>query len=390
MPRILFISPKPYSPWEGASHRTRHTLEAQIALGYEVDLLTPPEGPTPAVSAAVTAVPLPRLPFCRRAPENPTLLRLALDLLALHKALWVAGNTRYALIHGADGGVIVAWAAARLTRLPCIVELRDDPAPGPTRGLAAALYRRLERKALRQADAVIGHDAAAVARLADLGCRSRACVIADIPAATEAVTAPARNLAKARYRTVTDQDLVTCVASYTRFQGLDLFFNALPRLLAELPRTRCVVVGGCPEEIARMREALDRAGIRDAVTFPGRLATGELTALLAVSDALVSPRRAGNAAPIKVLDYLLSGTPIVAVDTPANRAILSPENAVITPATPEALADGLIRLLRTPGLRTELGLKGPETLRRENRTPEAFRAALARCYTYALSRSEAE
>ena len=139
-----------------------------------------------------------------------------------------------------------------------------------------------------------------------------------------------------------------------------------------------------------MREALDRAGIRDAVTFPGRLATGELTALLAVSDALVSPRRAGNAAPIKVLDYLLSGTPIVAVDTPANRAILSPENAVITPATPEALADGLIRLLRTPGLRTELGLKGPETLRRENRTPEAFRAALARCYTYALSRSEAE
>ena len=392
MSRILFISPKPYSPWEGACHRTRHILEAQIALGYDVDLLTPTEGQTPTVADSVTTIPLPCLPFCRRTPTLPSLLRLTLDLLALLKILWLAGNTRYALIHGQGNSGVLAWAAARLLRIPCIVELRNDPAPDPAhrRGLISALYRRLEHKALRQADAVIGHDAATVARLTDLGCHSRACVIADIPAVTEVADAPARNLAKARYRTLTDQDLVTCVASYTRFQGLDLFFNALPRLLATLPHTRCVVVGGGPEEIAQMREALDRAGIHEAVTFPGRLSTSELAALLAISDVLVSSRRAGATAPIKVLDYLLSGTPIVAVDTPANRAILSPENAVITPATPEGLADGLIRLLRSPGLRTELRLKGRETLRRENRTPEAFRAALARCYTYALSRSEAE
>ena len=83
-----------------------------------------------------------------------------------------------------------------------------------------------------------------------------------------------------------------------------------------------------------------------------------------------------------MLDYLRSGTPIVAADTPANRAVLSPDNALITRPTPEAMADGILKLCMSPHVGAELSRRGHDTLIQENRTPEAFRSALRRCYDY--------
>jgi glycosyltransferase involved in cell wall biosynthesis len=250
------------------------------------------------------------------------------------------------------------------------------------RRLGLGIHSFFERPALRWSDAVISNDPALVDQLTRLGRNSRACVILDIPAVSEAVPEPARNLALARYKRFSEQRLVTCVGSYTRFKGLDLFFNAMPHVLASNPNVHFVVVGGSEQEIARVSQALEEAGLDSAVTFPGRIDPGELAALLAVSDVLVSPRRAGCCAPIKVLDYLLSGTPVVAADTPANRAVLTPDNAIITRPTPEALADGILKLCLFPHLADELGRRGRDTLREDNRTPEAFRAALQHCYEY--------
>ena len=384
MSRILFITSKPYFPWEGACHRTRNTLEALCALNYSVDLLTVPLGQS-LQAAGINTLCVPRLPFCGHLPEGPSVRRFALDALLLFKAVFLAGRASYTLIHGIDDCGVIAWLAARLTKTPCVFErhtvLSHERVNGPRR-FCMGLYGFLERRALKKADAVIGNDASVVDLLTRFGRRSRACVIPDIPAITEEATLPALNLAQARFRTSPEQKLVTCVGSFTRFQGLDLFFNAMPRVLAAHPQVRFVVVGGDAHEIQRMRKALSNAHIEDAVSFPGRLQPGELAALLTVSDMLVSPRRAGSTAPIKVLDYLHSGTPVVAVDTPANRTVLSSDNALITLPTPEALADGILKLCTAPHLGEELSRCGQDTLRQENRTPEAFRNALRHCYNY--------
>ena len=387
MPRILFITSKPYYPWEGACHRIRHTLEALIASGHSVDLLTIPVGTPPHVEG-VNILSVPHVPLCRRLPEGPSARRFVLDTLLLFKAVYLATRTPYALIHGSDDGGPVAWIASRLTKTPYIFEHHSGQVRGRVRGLRRlflGFHRLLERQALKHADAVIGNDNAVIGLLAPVNRRSRACVIPDIPAVTGEVSPPARNLAQARYRTQPDQKLVTCVGSFTRFEGLDLFFNALPHVLAAAPLTRFVVVGGDETEISRMRKALAKAGIEHAATFAGRVPPDELAALFAISDVLVSPRRAGTTAPIKVLDYLHSGTPVVAADTPANRAVLSSDNAVLTRPTPQALADGILKVTRSPQISAELGQQGRETLRRENRTPEAFRAALDHCYAYVIA-----
>jgi len=332
---------------------------------------------------------VPRLPFCRLLPEGPSVRRFLLDTLMLCKAVFLAGRDPYTLIHGIDDGGVIAWLAGRLTKTPCVFErhtaLESERVKGPRR-LWLAGYRLVERRALRKSDVVIGNGPSLLSLLSRLGCRSRACVIPDIPAVVDEIPLPSRNLAQARYRTRPQQKLITCVGSFTRFQGLDLFFNAIPHVLQSQPEARFIVVGGDAAEIRRMRGALDKAGIDQSVVFPGRLLPGELAALLAVSDVLVSPRRAGSTAPIKVLDYLYSGTPIVAADTPANRTILSPDNALLTRLSPEALAQGIIKLCNKPQLGAELSRRGIETLRRENRTPDAFRSALAHCYNYVLSK----
>jgi len=387
MSRVLFISSKPYYPWEGACHRTRHTLEALVSLGHDVDLLTVPVGdppPVPGIRIRLT----PRLPFCRQLPEGPSVRRFALDTLMLFKAVYLAGREHYAVIHGVEDCGVIACMAGRLTKTRVVFERHTAISFDRVKGLRrfwSGLYGFLSRRALKRADAAIGNDASIVTLLAAFGRRSRACVIPDIPAVTDEVTPPARNLAQVRYRPAPTQKLVTCVGSYTRFQGLDLFINAIPYVLNAQPNTRFAVVGGAPSEIARLRSALSKAGIDHAVTFPGRITSSELAALLAVSDVLVSPRRAGKTAPIKVLDYLYSGTPVVAADTPANRTLLSPENAVIVGLKPEAMARGILMLCNDRKRGAELARRGRETIRRENRTPEDFRAALRRCYDYVLS-----
>lgn len=387
MPRILFITSKSFSPWVGSSHRLRHDLGALVALGYTVDLLTAPSAGLPP-SEGINLLSVPRMPLCRRMPDGPCFRRLLLDALLLFKAVFLASRTSYELIHGIDDGGVVAWVASRLTKNRCVFERQSDSVQNGARGLRRfwqACHSLAERMALKRADAVIGNDATIVSLLARLNRRSRACVIPDIPAVTEEVTQPSRNLARARYLTGPETRIVTCVGSYTRFQGLDLLFNAMPYVLDAIPQTRFVVVGGDEHAIRRMRHALEKAGIEQAVVFPGRIQPDELAALLSVSDLLVSPRRAGTAAPIKVLDYLHSGTPVVAADTPANRAILSADNAVITRPSPDALAGGILKILRDPALGTSLARHGRETLRHENRTPEAFRSALRCCYDYVLS-----
>lgn len=387
MSRILFVTSRAYFPWVGACHRSRNALEALAASGYEVDLLTVPLGQQPHLNG-VRLVQIPRLPLCGRIPDGPSLRRFALDALMLFKAVFLAGRNDYALIHGVDDCGVVAWIAGTLTQTPCVFECHTAFDAGRVQGprrLWVGIARFFERMALKRSDAVIGNTPDVIALLARFGRRSRACVIPDIPALPDDVTAPARNLAQARFRSSPDQRLVTCVGADTRLRGLDLFFNAMPHVLAAEPGVRFVVVGGDDREIQRMRKALARAGIEHAVAFTGRVRPGELAALLSISDVLVSPRRAGAAPPVKVLDYLRSGRPIAAIDTPPNRAVLTSENALLTRPEPKALADGILSLCRDPQLGRALARRGQETLERENRTPEAFRDALRTCYDYVMA-----
>jgi glycosyltransferase involved in cell wall biosynthesis len=61
---------------------------------------------------------------------------------------------------------------------------------------------------------------------------------------------------------------------------------------------------------------------------------------------LVSPRIAGDNAPLKIFDYIGAERPIVATDITAHRAVLQDDKAILVEATPDALAQAILRVLQ--------------------------------------------
>ena len=80
-----------------------------------------------------------------------------------------------------------------------------------------------------------------------------------------------------------------------------------------------------------------------------------MPAYLAMADVLVSPRAFGGNLPLKIFDYLAAGRPIVATDISTHRAVLTPHTAVLVQPNADALADGIVSILRCPSRGRELG-----------------------------------
>jgi glycosyltransferase involved in cell wall biosynthesis len=366
-------------------------LEALVTLGYAVDLVTIPSEHSYAMEG-VTVYEVPRLPFCKRLPDGPSIRRYVLDFLMLCRAVFQTGHVHYELIHGIDDCGVIAWFTGALAKRPYIYEIQGEPDSARISALRRGLRRIVSvfnRWALKHADVVISEDMDAVAVMAQWGRGARVCVIPDIPSMAEEVPFPAQNLARARY-CAGGKLLVTCVGSYQNFKGMDLFFNAMPKVLSKNAQVRFMVVGSAASLIKKMKQAVQQAGIDQSVVFTGCLAASDLAALLSVSTVLVAPSRSGSSVPVKVLDYLRAGKPVVAPDTPVYRTLLSRRNAYVVRPEPESMADAILYACSNPQQAEVLGQCAVETLTEEHRTPQAFQEAMRRCYGYVVEQTGTE
>src|SRR5258707_8714038 len=107
--------------------------------------------------------------------------------------------------------------------------------------------------------------------------------------------------------------------------------------------------GGLPKQIAGVREEVARRGVADAVVFAGQRPASEIPLYLRMADILVSPRSTGTNTPLKIYQYLRSGTPIVATRLLTHTQVLSDDIAVLTPPAPEGFAEGILHVIADPG-----------------------------------------
>jgi glycosyltransferase involved in cell wall biosynthesis len=125
-----------------------------------------------------------------------------------------------------------------------------------------------------------------------------------------------------------------------------------------LPKATLQLVGGWPADIERMRE---RAHGCESLRFAGFVANARVPLHLAAADALVLPNsarfpQARTTSPLKLFEYMAARRPIVATRIPALAGWLRhDENAwLVAPDSPEALAEGLERVLASPALGARL------------------------------------
>jgi len=127
-------------------------------------------------------------------------------------------------------------------------------------------------------------------------------------------------------------------------KGADTFFAAA----AALPEVRFVSIGGTAGDVERVRKGT----FAPNVAVLGHKPYTEVPRYLRAADVLVIPNSARDAdsrefsSPMKLFEYMASGTPIVASDVPAIREVLDEKSCYfVRPDDAGALARGIEKAL---------------------------------------------
>ncbi len=389
--RILMVTSLPYFQWRGSPIRIGFNLLAAVKNGYEVDLLTLPVGedkPVDGVRILRVANPF----NVTNIPIGPSFHKLVFDMLLLVRAVGLARRNRYRIVHGFEDTGLVAWIAAKVCGAKTVFEKHSDPASHrdkPLKNLILMLYRWVEKRAMRRADAIIGtgESLCDMARAAAPG--KPVHHIFDIPSSLVEPDPDEAQTIRQSLQASPDEVLALYVGSFAVYQGLDLMFKAMPYVVKRHPHVRFIIIGGTDGEIEERRLWLRNNGMEDRVTFPGKVPPDRLPHYLAAADILLSPRSSGVNTPLKLLDYMKAARPIVATDNPANRKILDDSFAILVEPHPPAFADGISHLAGDEDLRLRFGANGRQ-LMDETFNFEEFARRLGRCYAEVAGAPETE
>jgi len=176
--------------------------------------------------------------------------------------------------------------------------------------------------------------------------------------------------------------LIVTIGRYNPRKGQDYLVRAMPRILAQEPRARLVIVGNKTEALSPLIRELGlearvvlTGGISPSRSIlAGSLPAGEtvepdyLAELLAASEMYVSAGIQNNAEGLSlaVLEAMASGLPVVATAISGNTDVVSEgENGhLVAPADETALADGILRILTQPANLDRLRGRARETASR--------------------------
>jgi len=140
------------------------------------------------------------------------------------------------------------------------------------------------------------------------------------------------------------------------WHGIELLMEAVSPLFSEWPALHLLIVGDGPIQ-APLEELATRRGVRDRVTFTGRVGHHDVREHVAAMDVAVSPRATFYASPMKILEYMALARPVVAPDLENIRDIIEHGRTgmLFEPERLEALQDCIRTLLHRDDLRRSLG-----------------------------------
>jgi glycosyltransferase involved in cell wall biosynthesis len=141
------------------------------------------------------------------------------------------------------------------------------------------------------------------------------------------------------------------------WHGIPILVEAIPRVLAERPHARFLLLGDGP-----MRDLVEPLVDSERVVAPGLVPHAEVPLYLAAADVLVSPhsRQADGGeffgSPTKLFEYMATGRPIVASAVGQIADVLKDGATalLIPPDDPGTLAAAIVRLIDDPCLRVRL------------------------------------
>lgn len=358
--RILFIAPQPFFRVRGTPINVRNVVGVLGEAGHEVDLLCYPWGEELTIRG-VRIVRSPRMPGLREVGVGISGSKFILDILMFFRALGLCGRRKYDVIHAVEESAFFAVWLKRLfgCRMvydvdSCISEQLRDSGSYLFRLLAPVAERR-ERIAIRRSAFVLTVCASLSEWVRRLEPSVKVVQIEDAPLQAS-FQQDVEGAARLRVEHgVGDAPTVVYTGNLAPYQGVDLLLRAVSIARRQCSDLRCVIVGGEPGEIARMRESARSLNIADACVFTGKRPMEEMPAYMTLATLLVSPRTKGSNTALKIYTYMQSGSPIVATRMATHTQVLDDDCAVLVLPQPDDLAAGMLRVLKEPLLAAALG-----------------------------------
>lgn len=155
---------------------------------------------------------------------------------------------------------------------------------------------------------------------------------------------PSKTEARKRVHLPDDIPVVLYAGHLYTWKGADVLAEAAPQINGVV-----VFVGGTDAGVARFKM---RYGTTSNIMFVGHRPHSEIPMWLRAADVLVLPNRGKQdisrlyTSPLKMFEYMASGTPIVATDLPSIREILNESNVVFAePGESDSLAQAVHTVL---------------------------------------------
>ncbi len=348
MKRVLYtafdIVPSP----KGASTHILHNLRGLVAANYTVHLFTPNDGVHPAEEML----------------EGAQVTRIAQDLSqnflsrAIHFGQAVAAhlalNEKYDVVHFRniwDGLHIVQnkkkYGYKTLFEVNGLASVELKYHYPETEHELIAKIKEQELATLHSADGIICPSRVTRDYLASLGVRrERVTVIPNGVSPSDFSPSPL----PARTGRV---PVLLYLGTLADWQGLDVVIKAMPKILAQQPIHLQIVGRGRSRQRKILAKQIRKLGLEEHVSIEPAVAHHEVPALIASSDLCVAPLGLNDrnvtqgACPIKVLEYMAAGRPLLASNMPIVRELVREDvdGLLFSPSDPDDLARQTLALL---------------------------------------------
>ena len=355
------IAPQPFFEPRGTPFSEFHRIRALTDLGHTVDLVTYPYGQD-VTMPGLRVFRCWRVPFLTRVKIGPSLAKIPLDALLTLTAIRRAWSGHYDAVHSHEEGGVIGVALAALMRVPHVYDMHSS-LPQQLTNFAftnsrtvRGVFRALERLMIHRSRVVIVICPSLEETVHGIDEGAHTVLIENAPGSAEDQATPDAAAGVRRTLGLGERTpLVLYTGTFEAYQGLDLLFDAMAVVSTSRPDARLVLAGGKADQVAAAREQAKAAGIGDITVFAGERPASEIPAYLLAADVLVSPRSRGTNTPLKIYQYLRAGKPIVATRLLTHTQVLDDDTAVLTDASTQAFADGILAALNDPDRSAAIG-----------------------------------
>jgi glycosyltransferase involved in cell wall biosynthesis len=161
-------------------------------------------------------------------------------------------------------------------------------------------------------------------------------------------------------------NLVCWIGKMGRQDRVDLVIRVADHVIRDLGRDDIgFVLLGDGECLDEMRDQVRQRNLEPWVSMPGWLSEAEVFGCLAAADVGIDTSLQSEVSPVKAMEYMAFGLPVIAFDLLETRRSVGPAGVFVPPEDIQTFGDQLIKLTEDAELRQRLGRAGHERVATE-------------------------